>query len=43
MCESNGITKEYNRFDDALIYEGGYLKVQRHGKGKTYTSTGQLC
>ena len=42
MYESNGITKEYNGFEDTLIYEGKYLKNQRHWKGKLYTSTGHL-
>ena len=36
MFEENGKVKEYNCFNDKLIYEGEYLNWKRHGKGKEY-------
>ena len=36
IYESNRIGKEYNGYDDKLIYEGEYLKGERNGKGKEY-------
>ena len=34
--EENGIVKEYNKYNDKLIYEGEYLNGKRNGKGKEY-------
>ena len=42
IYESNGTAKEYDRINDKLIYEGGYLNGQRHGKGKEYYNDGIL-
>ena len=43
VYESNGITKEFDSYNDRLIYEGTYLKAKRHGKGKEYNKwNGQL-
>ena len=36
VYEPNGLAKEYNGFDDSLIYEGEYSNGQRNGKGKEY-------
>ena len=40
--ESNIKRKEYNYFNDELIYEGEYLKGKRNGKGKEYDNNGKL-
>ena len=40
--ESNGITKEYNGYDDELIFEGEYLNGKRNGKGKEYYINGKF-
>ena len=42
IYEKNGKAKEYNGYNDNLIYEGGYLKGKRHGKGKEYNSNNCL-
>ena len=42
IYESNGIGKEYNGYDDALIFEGEYLNGKRNGKGKEYDFNGKL-
>ena len=36
IYESKDIVKEYNGFDDSLIFEGEYLNGKRNGKGKEY-------
>ena len=36
IFEKNGIMKEYNKYNDELIYEGEYLNGKRNGKGKEY-------
>jgi len=36
IYESNGIGKEYDGYDDTLIFEGEYLNGKRNGKGKEY-------
>ena len=36
IYESNGFGKEYNGYDDKLIFEGEYLNGKRNGKGKEY-------
>ena len=36
IYESNGKGKEYNGYDDELIFEGEYLNGERNGKGKEY-------
>ena len=42
IYESNGFGKEYNGYDDTLIFEGEYLNGQRNGKGKEYYRNGKL-
>ena len=34
--------KEYNGYDDRLIFEGEYLNGRRNGKGKEYDDEGRL-
>ena len=36
IYEQNKIGKEYNGYNDLLIFEGEYLNGQRNGKGKEY-------
>ena len=36
IYEKNMIGKEYNGYDDLLLFEGEYLNGQRNGKGKEY-------
>ena len=38
-----GEVKEFNSYNDQLIYEGEYLNGKRNGKGKEYDSNGILC
>ena len=38
--ESNGKTKEYDSYEDHLVYEGEYLNGKRNGKGKEYDKYG---
>ena len=40
--EGDGIIKEYNYFNDELIFEGNYLNGKRNGKGKEYDKHGNL-
>ena len=40
--ETNIKGKEYNGYNDILIYEGGYLNGKRNGKCKEYDNYGQL-
>ena len=42
ITELNGEKKEFNILNGNLIYEGGYLKGKRHGKGKEYDEAGRL-
>ena len=42
IYESNRFGKEYNSFNDNLVYEGEYLNGQRHGKGKEYDDAENL-
>ncbi len=42
IYESNGIRKEYDGYDDTLIFEGEYLNGERNGKGKEYYGEGKL-
>jgi len=42
IYESNKIGKEYNGYDDRLIFEGEYLNGKRNGKGKEYLPNGKL-
>ena len=42
IYESNGIGKEYDGYDDTLIFEGEYLHGSRNGKGKEYDREGEL-
>ena len=39
---SNGIGKEYQGYDDGLIFEGEYSNGERNGKGKEYDDKGKL-
>ena len=36
IFEKNGKGKEYNKYNDTLIYEGEYLNGKKNGKGKEY-------
>ena len=36
VYESNGLAKEYNAFDDSLIFKGEYLNGKRKVKGEEY-------
>ena len=40
--ETNTEGREYNGYNDYLVYEGGILKGKRNGKGKEYGVYGQL-
>ena len=36
IYDSNGKGKEYDSYDDSLIFEGSYKNGQRNGNGKDY-------
>ena len=36
IFEKNGKGKEYDNYNDSLVFEGEYLKGKRNGKGKEY-------
>ena len=36
LKDGKGLIKEYNYWNDKLIFEGEYLNGQRNGKGKEY-------
>ena len=36
VYESNGLAKEYNSYNDELIFKGEYLNRKRNGKGEEY-------
>ena len=36
IFRKNGKVKEYDSYNDTLIFEGGYLNGKRNGKGKEY-------
>ena len=40
--QSNGKGKEFNGFNDELLYEGDYKNGERNGKGKEYNSKGYV-
>ena len=40
--ERNGKGKEYNSYNDNLLFEGEYLNGKRSGKGKEYNDKGEL-
>ena len=42
IYEKNGKRKEFNFLNGNLIYEGGFLKGKRNGKGKEYNEHGIL-
>ena len=42
IYESNRFGKEYNSFNDNLVYEGEYLNGERNGKGKEYNWSGKI-
>ena len=42
IYDKNGITKEYNGYNDEVLFEGEYLSEQRNGKGKEYYYNGKL-
>ena len=42
IYESKGKGKEYNRNDNALIFEGEYKNGERNGKGEEYDNDGFL-
>ena len=42
IFEENGKGKEYNKYNDTLLFEGEYLNGKRNGKGKEYDCNGNL-
>ena len=42
IFDENGEGKEYNSYNDQLIYEGEYLNGKRNGEGKEYNYEGKL-
>ena len=40
--DSNGILKEYDGYDNALIFEGEFTDGDRNGKGKEYYNDGKI-
>ena len=42
IYDQNGVGKEYNGYDDKLIFEGEYLNGERNGKGKEFDNNGEL-
>ncbi len=40
--EEDGKTKEYNIYNNKLLFEGQYLNAKRNGKGKKYNEEGKL-
>ena len=42
IFDDNGKGKEYNSFNDNLIFEGEYLKGKRNGKGIEYNNDGNI-
>ena len=42
VLESDGQGKEYNGYNDKLIFKGEYLNRKRHGKGEEFEVNGKL-
>ena len=42
IYEIRGKAKEYNSYNNKLIYEGEYLNGERNGKGKEYDNNGNI-
>ena len=42
IYEQNGKVKEYDNFNDKLIYEGEYSNKQKNGQGKEYYENGNI-
>ena len=42
IYETNGIGKEYNSYNDELLFEGEYKNGERNGKGKEYNKFGDV-
>ena len=42
IFEENGKGKEYDKYNDELVFEGEYLNRKRNGKGKEQNDDGQL-
>ena len=42
VLELDGQGKEYNSYNDKLIFKGEYLKRKRHGKGEEFDVNGEL-
>ena len=42
IFENNGKGKEYDAYNENILYEGEYLNGKRHGKGKEYFDNGKL-
>ena len=38
----NGNVKEYNSYNDQLMYEGGYINGKKNGEGKIYYYSGTV-
>ena len=42
IYEKDGIGKEYNSYNDKLIFEGEFKNGERNGKGKEYDFMGKI-
>ena len=42
IFEKNGKGKEYDKYNDKLLFEGEYLNGKRNGKGKEYYYNGNI-
>ena len=42
IFEKNRKGKEYDKYNDTLVFEGKYLNGKRNGKGKEYYFDGRL-
>ena len=42
IFEKNGKGKEYNNYNDTLVFEGEYLNGKKNGKGKEYDDEGNI-
>ena len=42
IFEKNGKGKEYDKYNDTLVFEGEYLNGKSNGKGKEYYYDGKL-
>ena len=42
LSNGKGLVKEYNIYNNKILYEGEYLDGKRNGKGKEYDFNGKL-